>query len=431
MDIYIYIARRIIMKNSEKNEVKKIWILNHYATKMYDQGGGRHFEIAHELDKSVYSPTIFCANTLHSKNDDIYLANNKFTIKYGGKIPFVFVKTSPYSSNGISRILNMYLFSKNVYKVGIHLAKAHGKPDVIIASSVHPLTLVAGKRLANKLKVPIISEIRDLWPETLVQMDQIKRNGLIARLMYKLEENIYKESDAVVFTIPGGGKYLESKVGKRKNVEYINNGVNLAKFQKSIRDYKYTDTDLDDSEYFKVVYTGSMGNANELIDLIGLAEETMRQSKKKIKYILFGDGPKREMLEKITKEKSLTNVVFKGNVEKKYIPSILNKSDLNIMVGKDISLYEYGLSLNKMFEYFASGKPTISNIKTGYDLLEQYRCGMTVSPTLRDLYDGVLYFYNLSRSEYNVYCSNALRASEDFDFKVLSNKYERLIEKVI
>lgn len=398
---------------------------------MYFDEGGRHYEIAHALKKEGFNPTIFCANTLHTRDIELDIEDKLYLKKSEKDVSFVFVKSSACKGNGYSRIKNMFSFAFNLYKTGMSYSKANGNPDIIIASSVHPLTLVTGKRLAKKLKVPIISEIRDLWPETLVQMDQIKRNGLIARLMYKLEENIYKESDAVVFTMPGGRKYLESKVGKRENVEYINNGVNLAKFQKSIRDYNYTDTDLDDSEYFKIVYTGSMGNANELIDLVGLAEETMRESKKKIKYILFGDGPKREMLEKITKEKSLTNVVFKGNVEKKYIPSILNKSDLNIMVGKDISLYEYGLSLNKMFEYFASGKPTISNIKTGYDLLEQYRCGMTVSPTLRDLYDGVLYFYNLSRSEYNVYCSNALRASEDFDFKVLSNKYERLIEKVI
>ena len=48
------------------------------------------------------------------------------------------------------------------------------KPDIIIASSVHPLTMVAGIKIARKLKIPCICEIRDLWPEAIFSFGKLK-----------------------------------------------------------------------------------------------------------------------------------------------------------------------------------------------------------------------------------------------------------------
>jgi hypothetical protein len=63
----------------------------------------------------------------------------------------------------------MTLFYKNLIPTAHDYAKAHGRPDVIIASSVHPLTMVAGIRIAKRMKIPCICEIRDLWPEAIFQ----------------------------------------------------------------------------------------------------------------------------------------------------------------------------------------------------------------------------------------------------------------------
>ena len=124
----------------------------------------------------------------------------------------------------------------------------------------------------------------------------------------------------------------------------------------------------------------------------------------------------------------MDNLIFKGRVDKKYIPFILSKGNLNIIVGKDINLYKYGLSPNKIFDYFASGRPVLSNVECGYDLLEKYNCGITVKgDSPKALADGILKFYNMPKEEYNKYCQNALKASEDFDFKTLTDKLEEVI----
>ena len=64
-------------------------------------------------------------------------------------IPYVFIKTPNYRDNGKKRIINMITFYRNLYPTAKKHAKENGKPDVIIATSVNPLTLVAGIKIAK------------------------------------------------------------------------------------------------------------------------------------------------------------------------------------------------------------------------------------------------------------------------------------------
>ena len=116
-------------------------------------------------------------------------------------------------------------------------------------------------------------------------------------------------------------------------------------------------------------------------------------------------------------------------VEKKYIPNILSRMDLNVFSLAHLpELFKYGLSPNKMFDYFASGKPILSNVECGYDMLEKYKCGITVKAgSVEALEEGILKFHHLPKEEYNIYCENSLKAAEDFDFKILTDKLEKVI----
>ena len=148
---------------------KKIWIMNHYATNSFYNKGGRHYWFAENLLEKGYDPTIFCANTRHDSKDIIEIDKNKYLKMTIENIPYVFVKTAEYKGNGIQRIKNMVGLYKNLFSVSKEYAIINGKPDVIFASSVHPLTLVAGIKIAKKFGVPCICEVRDLWPESIVE----------------------------------------------------------------------------------------------------------------------------------------------------------------------------------------------------------------------------------------------------------------------
>ena len=72
----------------------------------------------------------------------------------------------------------------------------------------------------------------------------------------------------------------------------------------------------------------------------------------------------------ICKKETISNVIFKEKwVNPKYIPYILSKSNLNILNYIPNYIWKYGAIQNKLFQYLASGKPILSNLKMGYCLI--------------------------------------------------------------
>ena len=405
--------------------MQNLWILNHYA----GTSGGRHYKFAKNLTEDGYNVKVFRASTFHKRNENKITDGRQYLYELHNGVPYVFIKTRDYVGNGKDRVKNMFDYAWGLLSVTKEFDTK--KPDIIYASSVHPLTWLAGYILAKRYNAKFIAETRDLWPETLVAMGRIKRNSIPAKLLYTLERFIYKKADALIFTFPGGKDYVNNIGLDTTKVRYINNGVDSTEFVDNKQKYIVEDTDLDNENTFKVLYTGSMGQANALNYLLEAAKITNEKGFKDIRFILYGDGYQKEELVNYARDNNISNVVFKGRVEKKYIPNVLSKGNLNIFTGKHIYLYKYGLSLNKLFEYFASGKPIVSNMECGYNLLEKYKCGFTVpGGSAETLSEGILKFYHMPQREYESYGQNALIAARDFDFKTLTRKLEKILGEI-
>ncbi len=406
---------------------KNIWILNHYVNPNGLGVGERHIKFANNLINYGYDVKIFTASTLHNTDTNLINDSRKYVVKKVDNCQVFFIKTRNYQGNGILRILNMLDYTINLI---IESRKIEFEaPDVIYASSAHPLTWIAGYRLAKRYNAKFIAETRDLWPETLIAMGRINRNSIPAKVLYKLEKFIYEKADKLIFTIPGGKDYVKNIGLDVNKVRYINNGIDLEEFNENTNKLIYEDLEPDGNSFFKIIFTGSIGKANSINRLIDVAELFIRENINDIKFYIFGDGTERDKLEEYVKDKNIKNIVFKGRVNKKYIPNILSKTDLNILCLEYLpELFKYGLSPNKMFDYFASGKPIISNVECGYDMLEEYNCGITVKGgSAEALAEGILKFYNMPKEEYDKYCDNALKAAQDFDYKLLTRKLEEVI----
>lgn len=414
---------------------RKIWLMNHYATDMYKNQGGRHYWFAQYLINEGYDVKIFCANTFHNSTDYIDTKKSKFIQKTINKIPFVFVKTTVSISNGIDRIKNMLIFYMNLFPVTKKIIKIYGKPDVIIASSVHPLTLVAGIKIAKKLKVPCICEIRDLWPETIFMSGKLNERSFIGRLLKYGEYWIYKKSNQLIFTKEGDTDYIIEQKWDLANggdidlskTHYINNGVDIDSYSEFIQKNEYIDIELE-SNTFNVIYVGAIRQINNVGNILDAAKTLISQED--IKFFIFGDGNQKKLLQKRIIEEDLHNVIIKGFVEKKYIPSILNKSNVNILNYSNTQYnWSRGNSSNKLFEYMASGKPIISTVKTGYSLINKYQCGIELEiGSFEELAEAILKIRNLKKSEYETLGNNAKIAAKDFDFKILTKKLIRVID---
>ena len=419
----------------------KIWFMNHYATNQYSAQAGRHYWFARELKRRGYETTIFCATTFLDNESEIDNRGKLISVKRAEGIPFVFVKTSVSRGNGIDRIINMRIFYKNLFPATKAYTEKYEEPDMIVASSVHPLTMVAGILIAKKMRVPCICEIRDLWPEAIFQFGKAREWTPLGVALITGEHWIYRNADALIFTKEGDTDYLKEKrwtVEQGGDIDlkkcyYINNGVDIVDYEKRINDYTLDDSDLN-GDKFNIIYAGTIRPVNNVGNLLDTAKLVLnRQGYEDIQFLIFGDGAELLKLRKRIKTEHISNVKLKGFVDRKYIPYVLSKSSVNIL---NYSQGQYnwtrGNSSNKLFEYMASGKPIISTVHMGYSIINKYNCGVELEEDSPEaLADQIIKFHDMDRTEYERIGQNAKKGAKDFDFKVLTDKLEEVIQNVI
>ncbi len=407
---------------------KKVWIISHYA-------GGPSFCpripdycLAEYLQRQGYDVLIFASSAVHNTDLNFIRDGALCRDETVDGVPFVFVRTRSYTTK-MSRVLNMTDFYVNMMRC----YRRYDKPDLIIAAMPQPLSCLAGIQIARRLKVPYITSIVDLWPLSIVEYADFSNSNPIIQALYLFEKWVYRKSDELVFTWEGAYDYIIDKGWDRsiprEKFHYINIGVNLAEFFENQKTWRLEDPDLD-SDRFKVMYCGSVRTANDIDTVVSCAKRLNEEGYgDRISFIIYGDGPDREpLIERCAKE-HIPNVIFKGYVDKKFIPYVLSRSSLNILNLKPASTQKYGNSSNKLFEYLAAGNPVVANIDEGkYPIITRYGCGRVVEAASIDQYaDAVRYFYELDADAMEEYRKNARETVKLFDTETLNARWEEII----
>lgn len=404
----------------------KIWIMNHYAIPPSMGGLVRHYYFSKYLQKKGHKVQIFTSSKIHNTEVNMIEGKELYKKQKVDGITYTFVKTSDYKGNGIKRIINMLEFPIRMWRVQRYFKK----PDVIYTSSPDLFTALSGILLAKFLKLPCVVEVRDLWPESIVEYNGMSRKNPVIQILYQLEKWIYKQADKLIFTMEGGKDYIRDKgwdkdVNLRK-VHHVNNGVDLEEFEFNKKHFQIKDNDLEDEAAFKVVYTGSVRKTNHIETLIRAVEAC--SSKSKIKLFLYGEGNEKEKLEEYCNKHKLDNIFFRGRVEKQYIPYILSKSDLNILNYQQAKIWKYGGSQNKLFEYLASKKPVCSNVEMGHSLIKKYRCGYEKNIESCLEYAKVIkQFSSLNCKENEAFYERIESIIQKYDYKRLTEQIERIL----
>ncbi|QSQ07962.1 Putative teichuronic acid biosynthesis glycosyltransferase TuaH [Koleobacter methoxysyntrophicus] len=422
----------------DNKKSKTIWVFHHYATPPTMNGFTRPYNFAINMKDENYKTIIFAASYLHFS--DVNLIRNKtpYIVQEHSNIPFVFINTPSSAKNTLARVKNMWAYYMNLFSVTKTYSKKEGKPDLIYASSPHPLALIAGIKIAKKYNVPCVCEVRDLWPEAIFAFGKTKESSVLGKLLIAGEHWIYKKADALIFLKEGDTDYLKERKWTLeqggdidlKKCYYINNGVDINAFNKQIKNEILEDEDLL-ADKFNVVYTGAIRPINNVGNILDAAK--LLKDHTDIQFLIYGDGNQLESLRQRVIDEGLNNVKMKGYVEKKYIPYVLSKSSVNILNYSQTKYnWSRGNSSNKLFEYMASGKPIISTVKMGYCLLEKYKCGISLEKdTPHDLAKAIIQIYELPRDKYNEMGENAKNGAKDFDYKVLTKKMLDVIGSLI
>ena len=384
-----------------------IWLINQYSYPPGKSNWRRHFDLFKNFSKENYNIDVICGSFVHDRKKEILNKGEKYRLIDSEGIKYHILSGILYKSK-IVRMLSMIQF---FFKVLFFSKKLKDKPDIIYASSPHPFNGLAGMYLARKYKCPFILEIRDLWPETWVAMRATTKKSIL-----------YKNAGKIV-TLTANKDYYTSIGVDEKKVEIVSNGVDLEKYDSLLGE----ESSIKFSKNkFNILYTGAHGTANCLEFILEVAKLVENDE---IIFNFIGEGEKKEELIKQSVEYNLKNVRFYPPINKNLIPCTLKNGDAMIVVAKNTTLYKYGISFNKIFEYFASAKPIIFSGNVANDMVKEANAGISVeAENIEKIKEAVLSLYNMSKEEREKLGKNGRKyVEENYDTKVLSKKIEKII----
>lgn len=244
-----------------------------------------------------------------------------------------------------------YMF--NAFLAGILLTR--GKYDLIYVTSPPLFVGAAGLWLSRLKKIPMVFEIRDLWPESAVQLGELT-NRLAIDLATRLEESIYNHSARLVAVTNGIKTRLIERGEPERKISLIPNGanINLYNFRSKSRYNIRRELKLDNK--FVAVYAGIFGIAQGLETILESA--ILLEKEKDVHFLMIGEGPVKEKIIKMSNDLRLPNITFLSAVPRDLMSAYLSAADASIIPLRNIPIFNGALP-TKMFDAWACERPLI------------------------------------------------------------------------
>jgi glycosyltransferase involved in cell wall biosynthesis len=359
----------------------RVWIFNHHATAP-DQGSGtRHFDLAVRMAAAGHQVTIFAAGFNHFTGREERLKGwQLYRADSWSGVRFVWLRTIPYRRNDLRRLLSMVSY----LAVATMVQSRFGRPTHVIGSTVHPLAALAGYLVARWRGARYFFEIRDLWPQTLIDLGTIGERSAAAQVLRRLERFLVERSDGVIAVLPGVAAYL-SEMGMRPvELLYLPNGVAPAGesadlLSDSTRELVERIGRWRSEGRFVILYAGSHGVHNRLSVVVDAARR-LAATEPRIVIVLVGDGTEKADLAASLEAEPLDNVVLHAPVPKADVLSLLASADACLLHMTRTPVYRYGVSFNKLFDYMASGRPILFACEASNDPVAEGDAGLSVPP---------------------------------------------------
>lgn len=403
-----------------------ILLINHYAGSDKHGMEFRPFYMAREWVKNGHNVTILAADYSHLRKYNPEIKED-FTEEVIEGVRYIWVKTPKYSGNGVGRIINILTFINKLKLKARYISKSF-KPDAVIASSTYPLDIYPASKIAKLSSAKLFFEIHDLWPLTPIEIGGFSPKHPYIMYLQGAEDYAYKNCDGIISILPNADKHIKDRGFSTNNYVFVPNGVIIN--NEEVEDIEEPDIDqikklneFKGEGYFLVGYTGNHSPANALDTMLKAAK---KMKGKKIKFILVGSGNIKDELIRYKNEHNIDNVVFLDPVKKEAIPFILSKLDVAYMSLRKESLFRFGVSPNKLFDYMMAAKPILYSVEASNDPVSDANCGISVKAEDEDeIVKALDRFMNLSEEERMVMGENGKK------FVIKNHRYEVLAEKFL
>ena len=343
-----------------------------YLAKYWQEAGHKPYVISSSFHHLLHSPQV---QTESLKLHQIEGVN------------YIRLKTPHYQQNGIKRILSMLSYGFQFKKQENKLFEITGVPDVIVVSSTHPFHYLSLYPIAKKHQIPLIFEVRDLWPSSLIELLKIKPWHPLVVFLSLIEKHAYKHSKYVVSLLADAKPYMISKGLDPKKFIYIPNGTDCSlqieaenlpdELKNKIKTFRH-------KQQFLLGYAGSLGVPNAMEHFIK-AMALLQKTHPNIQALLLGQGHQKKALIQYCQARHIHNVHFFDPIPKLQVHHFLKEMDLLYLGWQDTKLYQYGVSPNKIFDYMLAARPILESGGPPSSLVELAGCGKRCKRSEADL----------------------------------------------
>lgn len=274
----------------------------------------------------------------------------------------------------LKRSLSFFTFMVSAIVTG---AFRRGAFDVVVATSPQLLCGLAGWVVARLRGLPFVLEIRDLWPQQIVDLG-ILRNRALIRMLYGLERFLYKRAKHIVTTAPAMTEDLIRRGVPSDKVTTIPNGIDVSFFRPLPRENEVREIYGWAPEDVIVMYIGTLGLSQGFETIIEAA--ALLQSEERMRFVIVGDGAARERIERLIQERRLSNVTLLPAQDKDRMPLFYAAGDIHLVPLRRLPVFRTNIP-SKMFEIMACARPMVVGIEgQACSLLEQAQAGIAVRP---------------------------------------------------
>lgn len=301
--------------------------------------------------------------------------------------------------------------------------------DVVIGTSPHFFT-VCGAYLVSRMKrIPFVFELRDIWPESIKAVGAMGDSPVI-RLLEKVEMFLYRQAACIVSVTNSFKRILVGRGVDGDKIEVVTNGVDLAGFGPREKDAELT-ARFGLEGKFVAGYVGTHGMAHALETILAAAARVGKmEGGEAYRFILLGNGARKQALMERAAQMGLTNVVFIDSVPKAEVARYWSLLDVSIIHLRKTALFTTVIP-SKLFECMGMGIPVLHGVAgESAEIVEKEGVGLTFEPENVAALCDKLETLRRDNALYRRFRENCLAAARRYDRSALAGRMLNILKRV-
>ncbi|MDD3193120.1 MAG: glycosyltransferase family 4 protein [Oscillospiraceae bacterium] len=255
---------------------------------------------------------------------------------------------------------------------------ADWKPDAVLLSSRHLLGIRGGLQIAKKLDLPLVFDVRRVYPEHLQEVLEYAPGHYLIRLFRQAQKTAYRKSSRVLSIYPALGEHMAALGCDPKAFIPVPQALSPSLIQEHKAPQRHIDfvCRYREKGNFICLAGGDIEKDQELELLIEAAALAPRD----VLFVLVGNGIFKPNLKREVKQRALSNVLFLDGVHPQQLVDVYQAADCVYVGLPAYQWHRYGADTTRVLLAMESGVPVLCAADIPENPVESAKCGSVVPP---------------------------------------------------